>query len=144
MRARRLRLLILGFILSLTAIVADAGGPYQFYSITPCRIVDTRGANGPTGGPILSSGTVRSFPITGYCSVPSTAQQVFVNITAVTPTQNGFIEIWPYNTTRPATFSNLNVTANAAAIANGAMVTLTTDPSFNLSVVYGTTTSGTT
>jgi len=144
MRSARVKPLIVGSILGLTAVVADAGGPYQFYSVTPCRIVDTRGANGPTGGPIISSGTERDFPITGHCGVPATAQQVFLNVTAVTPTQNGFIAIWPYNTTRPNPFSNINLVANTAATANGALVTLTSDPNFNIAVVFGTATAGTT
>src|SRR5688500_10757555 len=42
---------------------AQAAGPYQFYSITPCRLIDTTNASGPyplTIGPALQHGEVRS------------------------------------------------------------------------------------
>ncbi|HYK41079.1 MAG TPA: hypothetical protein VE007_01740, partial [Thermoanaerobaculia bacterium] len=41
---------------------ARAAGPFQFYSVTPCRLVDTRNPNGLTGGPALTGQGVRSFP----------------------------------------------------------------------------------
>jgi hypothetical protein len=144
MRAHPVKLIFLGSVLALAPFVADAGGPYQFYSITPCRIVDTRGPTGPTGGPSLASATIRSFPITGICGVPTTAQQVFLNVTVVGPTQSGWIALWPYNTTRPTPFSNINFPAASPPIANGALVTLTSDPNFNVSVTYGAAASGTT
>ena len=57
----------------LTASAASAAGPFQFYSVTPCRIVDTRG-NGFSelvGPPALTGGQPRSFPITGRCGTRS-------------------------------------------------------------------------
>jgi len=119
-----------------------AAGPYQFYSLTPCRIVDTRNPNGPTGGPALTSGATRSFPITGYCGVPSTAKAAVLNVTFVGPTTDGFLVIWPYNTAAPGV-STINAAAGEPAIANGAIVPLTADPSFNLSVTFGTAAPGT-
>ena len=44
-------------------LAARAVGPLQFYSVTPCRLADTRGANGVNGGPVLSHGAVRSFAV---------------------------------------------------------------------------------
>lgn len=35
--------------------------PLPFSAITPCRIVDTRGANGPFGGPALVANATRTF-----------------------------------------------------------------------------------
>src|ERR1039457_3726634 len=35
----------------------------QFVAATPCRVVDTRKANGTFGGPPIQGGTYRSFPI---------------------------------------------------------------------------------
>ena len=40
-----------------------ASGTLQFYPMTPCRVVDTRGANGPLGGPRLATDGTRDFPI---------------------------------------------------------------------------------
>src|SRR5205807_1217221 len=46
-----------------------------FFPVTPCRLVDTRTATGPLGGPSLTGNTTRIFPIlSGPCNVPSAAQ----------------------------------------------------------------------
>jgi len=122
---------------------AGGGGPYQFYSVTPCRIVDTRGPVGVNGGPALSAGTPRGFSIRGSCGIPLTAQAAAFNVTMVAPTQNGYLKLWPYGTTAPGT-SNVNGPANTLAIANGALVSLAPDPSLQVSIVYGTVQAGTT
>jgi hypothetical protein len=116
---------------------AQAAGPYQFFSVPPCRIADTRNAVGPTGGPALLAGAPRNFPITGLCNVPTTAKAAVLNVTLVQPSMDGFLLIWPYNTSMPVV-STINAAAGEPAIANGAIVPLTTDPNLNISVVYGT------
>src|SRR5438093_8278627 len=93
----------------------SAAGPYQFYSVSPCRIVDTRNPAGPTGGPALSHGVIRSFPIAGYCNIPSTAKAAVLNVTAVGPTNYGFLTAWPYNTAVPPV-STINFDAGEPAI----------------------------
>jgi hypothetical protein len=115
----------------------EAAGPYRFYSVPPCRIADTRNPVGPTGGPALAGGAPRNFPVTGLCNVPNTATAAVLNVTLVQPSQDGFLLIWPYNTTMPVV-STINAAAGEPAIANGAIVPLTTDPNLNISVVYGT------
>ena len=47
----------------------------QFVPLTPCRVVDTRQANGPFGGPAISGGTSRNFALpAGPCpNIPSNA-----------------------------------------------------------------------
>ena len=133
---------VLGFVgLGLMTGIAQAAGPFQFFSVTPCRIADTRNAVGPTGGPALTSGATRSFPVAGQCGVPATAKAVALNVTLVAPTQDGFVTIWPFNTTMPGV-STINAAAGEPAIANGAIVPLTADPNFNISAVYGTAASG--
>jgi hypothetical protein len=116
--------------------------PLKFYAVTPCRLVDTRGAVGTNGGPALAGGAGRNFQVTSLCGVPTTAKAASLNVTLITPTKNGFIMIWPFNGTVP-TVSTINAAAGEPAIANGAIVPLTTDPNFNISVVYGTTGGGT-
>src|SRR6185295_7825015 len=49
-------------------------GPTDFYTLTPCRLVDTRNPTSSHGGPPLSSGILRSFPMHGLCGIPSGAQ----------------------------------------------------------------------
>ena len=55
--------LVAAVLALLTVSAAEAAGPFQFFSVTPCRIVDTRGPTGVTGGPALSAGAARNFPI---------------------------------------------------------------------------------
>src|SRR5262249_52552413 len=124
----------------MTASAAEAAGPYQFFSVTPCRIVDTRGPTGVTGGPALTSFVSRNFPIDvspAACGVPATAKAAVLNVTFVTPMLDGYLTIWPYNTAQ-ALVSNITAGGGGPAIAKGAIVPLTTDPSFNVSVLYGT------
>ena len=44
-------------------IVSDAvpSDPSTFNSVVPCRVVDTRGAPGPFGGPFFSANQTRTF-----------------------------------------------------------------------------------
>jgi hypothetical protein len=136
------RLLFLAGALGLLAAqAAEAAGPYQFFSVPPCRIADTRGPVGPNGGPLLASGSPRNFQVTGLCNVPSTAKAAVLNVTLVQPSMDGFLLIWPYNTTMPVV-STINAAAGEPAIANGAIVPLTTDPNLNISIVYGTAVPG--
>ena len=130
-------LLFAGGLVLLGTQAAQAAGPYQFFSVPPCRIADTRNPVGPTGGPALAAGAPRNFPVTGLCNVPGTAKAAVLNVTLVQPSQDGFLLIWPSNTAMPVV-STINAAAGEPAIANGAIVPLTTDPNLNISVVYGT------
>ena len=68
-----------------------------FVPVTPCRVVDTRNANGPFGGPAIPGLTTRSFAIPqGACGIPNSARAYALNMTIV-PTVgflNG-IQVWP-------------------------------------------------
>jgi hypothetical protein len=140
------------FIVSVLALALETSANAQtptptptalkFFAVTPCRVVDTRGPTGTNGGPAMSAGSPRNFQINSLCGVPSTAKAATLNVTFITPTQDGFIKIWPYNTAMPKV-STLNALAGEPAIANGAIVPLTVDPNFNVSVVYGTQFPGT-
>lgn len=134
-------LLAAGVATAAGAARAQAAGPYQFFAVAPCRIADTRNPVGPSGGPALSSGSVRNFPVAGQCGVPSGAKAVAFNVTLVGPTRDGFVTIWPYNTAMP-TVSTINAAAGEPAIANGAIVPVTSDPNFGVAAVYGTALAG--
>src|SRR5207248_8141064 len=56
----------------------------RFVPVTPCRVVDTRGPNGPFGGPFLSGGSSRAFAVpNSACGIPAAAQAYSVNVTVV-------------------------------------------------------------
>jgi hypothetical protein len=136
-RFSRFAFLLVAAIL-LTVSVASAAGPYQFFSVTPCRLADTRGPNGVSGGPALAGLQTRSFPVRGLCGVPSDAQAAALNVTIVGPTNSGHLTIWPFQAPTGQPFvSTLNYEAGEPALANGAIVPLGTDATFQISVFAG-------
>jgi hypothetical protein len=129
-------------VLTVSTVQAQGAGPYNFFSVTPCRIVDTRATGGKTGlfgPPALVSGSTRHFPIVGQCGIPTTAKAAVLNVTFVGPTSAGHITIVPYPMPTPfPTVSTVNAAAGEPAIANGAIVPLASDPTLQISVVYVT------
>ena len=99
----------------------------QFVPLTPCRVVDTRNPNGPFGGPPITGGTYRTFPLpSGACDIPANASGYSVNVTLVPPNHNGigYLTIWPTGELQP-TVSTMNsldgrIKANAAIVPAGA------------------------
>jgi hypothetical protein len=102
--------------------LGDVTNPIAFIGVTPCRVVDTRGANGTFGGPSLSAGSPRNFPIpTGPCAgIPANAQAYSLNVTATNTAGPGFIKIFPQGGPAPVV-STLNYIANQT-VANAAIV----------------------
>lgn len=96
----------------------------SFYPMAPCRLVDTRLAAGPLGGPSLVGNATRNFPLlTSSCNIPATARAYSLNYTAVPQGPLGFLTTWPAGQTQPLV-STLNaptgaVTANAAIVPAG-------------------------
>lgn len=138
---RRLLAALVFAVLGLAPLAAYADGPFQFHSVAPCRIVDTRNAVGTTGGPALSFGVERDFPIQGQCGVPSGAKAAVLNLTITQPTGAGHLTIWPSGTTQPLV-STLNYVAGEPAIANGAIVPLSANAN-DLAVKAGPPQTGT-
>jgi hypothetical protein len=77
----------------------------DFYSVTPCRMIDTRNPDGPLGGPALQTGPARSFALTGLCGVPLTAKALSVNVTVTQPAALGNLIIYPGGQLEPNTNS---------------------------------------
>lgn len=133
--------------LGLAPAPVHADGPFQFHSVTPCRIVDTRnpanatGGGSGTGGPALTNTASRDFPIQGQCGVPVGAKAAVLNVTITQPTQEGHLTLWPSGTTKPLV-STLNFPAFEPAIANGAIVPLSANAN-DLSVQPGLAATGT-
>jgi hypothetical protein len=88
-----------------------------FYPLTPCRLADTRSANGPSGGPALAGGTIRTFPVAGLCGVPADALAVAVNVTVVGPTSLGNLILFPSGITPPL-ISTINFSAGQVRANN--------------------------
>src|SRR6266852_968188 len=96
----RLLLFTIAGAMGATAAMAQTG-PYQFYAVAPCRVVDTRNPVSTNGGPIFGPGTTRSFAIRGNCGVPTAAKAVSLNVTITGATTSSFLTLWPSGGTRP-------------------------------------------
>ena len=92
----------------------------QYFTVSPCRLVDTRNANGPFGGPALAANSTRTFVGAGQCGAPAGARALAVNLTAVSPTQGGWVSVGPAGTSisniTAITFSAGQVRTNNAVI----------------------------
>jgi hypothetical protein len=95
-------------------------GPTDFYTLTPCRLLDTRLAPGPYGGPAVPAGGERVVTAAGRCGIPSTAKAVSVNATVATPLAAGNLRFFPGDGAAPNT-STLNF-APGVTRANNAIV----------------------
>jgi hypothetical protein len=73
----------------------------RFFTLTPCRMADTRNPNGPYGGPALQAGVERDLVVAGQCGVPTSARAVAFNVTVTQPTAPGNIILFPAGTSPP-------------------------------------------
>jgi len=91
--------------------------PLDFYTVPPCRLVDTR-----SGSP-LAAGVLASFPAAGSCGIPADAQALAVNLTAVDPSAAGYLRVFPSGaplpTARNVSFAALQRRASASIVALG-------------------------
>jgi hypothetical protein len=118
------------FVSDATQVILDIDGYFvpdgttsalAFYPVTPCRMVDTRQAAGPLGGPFLAGGSSRSFPLqTSSCGIPAGARAYSLNVTAVPHATLNYLTSWPTGQAQP-NVSTLNSSTGAVA-ANAAVV----------------------
>jgi hypothetical protein len=120
---------ISAFVTDQTNLILDINGyftstpatPLAFQTVTPCRVVDTRNANGMFGGPIMASNSTRSFPIpSGSCGIPTSATAYAFNVTVVPTVDLAYLTLWPSGEVQP-TVSTLN-SYNGQVVANAALV----------------------
>jgi hypothetical protein len=100
------------------------GPALSFFTLLPCRILDTRDPPGAYGGPVLSSSVARVVDLRGRCGVPATAQAVSVNITVVAPSAAGFLTLYPGDRSVPLA-STINFSARQIR-SNNAIFRLST------------------
>jgi hypothetical protein len=73
-------------------------------------VLDTRLPPGTAGGPKVTCGQPRTFPVAGSCGIPATAQAVAFNVTVAQPSASGNLRLYPAGLALPGT-SVLNFAA---------------------------------
>ena len=116
-----------------SGFVTKLGSGLEFYTVTPCRMVDTRNAAGPLGGPALQAGATRIFVVASVCSVPSAAKALSVNVTVAQPAAAGDLRLLPGNLPTLPLVSSISFAAGQVR-ANNAVVLLASDGSGSIQV----------
>ncbi len=113
-----------------SATIEIAGQPFTLrqappglglHVASPCRVLDTRNGS-PAPTPLLA-GSVRTFAVSGLCTIPSSARAVAANVTIVQPSQAGDLRIFPAGSPAPfastVNFQPGQVRANSAILGLG-------------------------
>src|ERR1019366_1435325 len=97
---------------------------YQFVTVTPCRLVDTRPDHGGSGP--IQGGTFQTFPIPqeGGCNDTATAAAYSLNVSVVPLGGLGYLTMWPAGVDLRPLVSTLNsvdgrIKASAAIVPAG-------------------------
>ena len=108
--------------------VASSPATLAFYTLTPCRVIDTRGANGALGGPYLVAQVERDFPVRESSCIPQDVSIAAYSMNfAAVPHRPGqplsYLTVWAEGQLQPLV-STLNnptgtVVANAAIVSAG-------------------------
>src|SRR5688500_12733587 len=69
----------------------------DFYTVPPCRLLDTR------TGPPLQSGVTRLVSLDGACGIPANARALAMNVTVISGTGLGTLVLFPGNYPVPGT-----------------------------------------
>jgi hypothetical protein len=93
----------------------------SFYTLSPCRVLDTRLTSAA-----LQSGVESSFHLGGECGLPMSAKALAVNVTAIGPTGAGHVILFPGGISMPTTstvnFAAGQVRANNAVLGLGGAI----------------------
>jgi GH18 family chitinase len=92
----------------------------DFYTVAPCRVVDTRASDGPA----LTSFERRVFTLAGKCGLPATAKALALNVTVVGAGAPGHIRLAPGNGLTETSALNFS---KGQTRGNNAIIMLATD-----------------
>ncbi len=109
--------------------------PRSLFTISPCRVLDTRSSTP------LVSGIARPIVIAAAaCGVPETAKAISANISVTTPTGSGLVVVYPGNYPRPGT-QTLSFSSGQTR-TNNIVIALASDGSTSLSTEASMTATG--
>ncbi len=98
--------------------ISGGPAPGSFYTLSPCRVLDTRLAGGPTGGQAIAPNATLTHTVAGTCGVPASARSVFANVTALTPAVTGDAKVYAVDNALP-TATTISFTAGDIRANNG-------------------------
>jgi hypothetical protein len=127
-------------VIDINGYFAAAGsGGLSLYTLTPCRVLDTRN---PAGSPPFS-GQITVPVTTSGCNSPAAAQAYVLNATVVPSGVLGFLALWPDGQSQPLV-STLNaglstVTSNMAIVpsTNGSIDAFATSSTYLILDISG-------
>ena len=94
----------------------------RYFTVLPCRLLDTRRPDGPFGGPALSPSDVRTIAVAGQCGVSAQAKAVALRVSVTEPEAPGSLLLYPADQPAPLA-STINFSAGQTR-TNEAIVTL--------------------
>jgi uncharacterized repeat protein (TIGR01451 family) len=92
-----------------------------YYTVAPCRLVDTRNPAGAYGGPALNGLSTRTFVAVGQCGVPAGATALSFNVTVTQGAVAGDLRVYRADIA-PALVSVINYAAGQTRANNGVVV----------------------
>jgi YVTN family beta-propeller protein len=109
----------------------SSGSKAVYVPIAPCRLADTRPGTDNVGTKNTPIGPAQTHTFTvrgsnGNCTIPVGATAIVANFTAVSPTAQSFMTIWPADKPQPNA-SSLNYSAGQAPFPNAVTVALSSD-----------------
>ena len=109
-----------------------------YYTLSPCRVVDTRNPAGSLGGPSLQPSATRTFDVAASaCGVPAAALAVSVNLTVTNTAAAGHLTVDRGDAVPLPFVSTINFSAGQTR-ANNAFVSLASDGSGTIEVLSAT------
>jgi len=100
-----------------TVQVLPAASALRFYPVTPCRVLDTRDASGPTLGLPLAGDDTLGSDVAGTCGVSPTARAVAANVTVTQSAGSGYVVVFPGDEPEPVT-STVHFSAGRTRASN--------------------------
>jgi len=111
-------------VIDVNGYFASGSGGTNFYTMVPCKAVDTRYGHSmpaPFGSPSLYAGQTRNFPLSsGTCGAPSNAAAFSLALNSYPSGYLGYLTAWGFGSTPPVAY---NLTPHSASVAsNGSLV----------------------
>lgn len=122
MKMNIFRVLTVAAVFAALPSFASHSGPYDYYTLPPCRVVDTRNPTATNGGPILAGGVTRTFAIRGACGVPMNARAVTLNVTVTGASAASYVTLWSPDLYWQPSTGTIHFKPTDLALANGAIV----------------------